>query len=436
VEAGPPAEPTLQDEYEPLGDVPASGGITQITFNNGAYFLKRTVDPTADEILASESGTYALDVGAGTLTLTPTGGMAQTHSFQVQLSGSSSSLSTSGFRTFGLGDIVNYVMSFFMDGQLFHTDSPATPNMGAADDAGWPIEDADTNETSMAEGGCSIPSDAGPPVSNGSGIDVSHYQGGVNWTLVKTGRNFGFAKATEGTSYTDSAFATNFAGMKTAGVQRGAYHFFRASKDPVAQADYFAGVLEANGYNARYDLAPMLDVEILDGVSAATAVAAVQAFLNEAEPKIGATMFIYTGPSFWTHQMGNPNFSSHPLWIAHYTTAAQPTIPSSWNSYTLWQYTQSDKVSGVGTAVDGDRWAGASTMASDAGMISTCGDGGDAGLIPGTCTHDVCTAGTALGQACTSCTMIVCANDPYCCDTYWGLSCFPDVQKYCGMTCP
>ncbi len=65
---------------------------------------------------------------------------------------------------------------------------------------------------------------------------------------------------------------------------------------------------------------------------------------------------------------------------------------------------------------------------------STSGDGG-ASLIPGTCTHDVCTAGDKLGQQCDSCTMKVCAQDPYCCDTYWGLSCFADVQQLCGQSC-
>jgi hypothetical protein len=56
-------------------------------------------------------------------------------------------------------------------------------------------------------------------------------------------------------------------------------------------------------------------------------------------------------------------------------------------------------------------------------------------IITGTCNHDVCTAGEKLGQQCDACTMKVCAKDPYCCDTYWGLSCFQDVQDVCGQTC-
>ncbi len=62
-------------------------------------------------------------------------------------------------------------------------------------------------------------------------------------------------------------------------------------------------------------------------------------------------------------------------------------------------------------------------------------DGGKPPIIPGTCTHDVCTAGDKLGQQCDSCTMAVCAQDPYCCDTFWGLSCFANVEKLCGKKC-
>jgi lysozyme len=442
----------LADEYEAQGSVPASGGITQITFNDdGTYFLKRMQGTAADEILAPEYGTYSLDLGAATLTLTPHAAAPVTLPFQLGLTGTSSATSGSGLHTQGLvGDVVHLIMSFFYNGQSFHTDAPAMPDNGMVDDAGWPAEDGSVAIHSDADTdvmpGCSSASDAAapPPMSSGTGVDVSHYQRSVDWSTVQMSRNFGYAKATEGVTYTDTAFVTNWQGMQAAGVQRGAYHFFRASKDPVAQADYFIGVLQANGFNASSDLAPMLDVEVLDGVSAATVASGVTAFLNEAQSKLGVTFLIYTGPSFWTNTLGNPNLSSNPLWIAHYTKAAQPTVPSTWSGYTIWQYTQSDTVNGISTPVDGDRSSNAVVaMPSDGGAdgsdgsSSSCSiDAGDGGLIPGTCTHDVCTAGIALGQACTSCTLVVCDHDPYCCDTYWGLSCFPDVQMYCGMTCP
>ncbi|AKU93716.1 hypothetical protein AKJ09_00380 [Labilithrix luteola] len=67
--------------------------------------------------------------------------------------------------------------------------------------------------------------------------------------------------------------------------------------------------------------------------------------------------------------------------------------------------------------------------------FSSDDDGTNPGAITGTCTHDVCVAGDKLGQQCDDCTMKVCAADPYCCDTFWGLSCFQSVEKYCGKKC-
>src|SRR5512140_3609631 len=59
------------------------------------------------------------------------------------------------------------------------------------------------------------------------GVDVSHYDGTIDFAKVKqSGRVFAIMKATEGTSYVDATFATHWADAKAAGVVRGAYHFF------------------------------------------------------------------------------------------------------------------------------------------------------------------------------------------------------------------
>jgi hypothetical protein len=60
------------------------------------------------------------------------------------------------------------------------------------------------------------------------GIDVSHYQGSINWKDVKNGGfSFAMAKATEGLTYVDPTFGTNYAGMHAVGLVRSAYHFGR-----------------------------------------------------------------------------------------------------------------------------------------------------------------------------------------------------------------
>ena len=65
------------------------------------------------------------------------------------------------------------------------------------------------------------------------GIDVSSYQGAVDWKQVKAaGVVFAFARVSDGVDVIDERFADNFAAMKRAGVRRGAYQHFRAAADP------------------------------------------------------------------------------------------------------------------------------------------------------------------------------------------------------------
>ena len=79
-----------------------------------------------------------------------------------------------------------------------------------------------------------------------AGIDVSSYQGGVDWkSVAASGQQFAFTKATEGVTYTDDQLAANWAGINAAGMTRGAYHFGHPSIDAVAQANYFVNAVNA-----------------------------------------------------------------------------------------------------------------------------------------------------------------------------------------------
>jgi hypothetical protein len=84
-----------------------------------------------------------------------------------------------------------------------------------------------------------------------------------------------------------------------------------------------------------------------------------------------------------------------------------------------------------------DTWSCDASKFGD--CMCDCGCGApDIDCADGTCSgcgHDECTAGDPLGASCTDCTTKVCAADPYCCDQYWGVSCFDDVQNLCGKTC-
>ncbi|HEX8950379.1 MAG TPA: GH25 family lysozyme, partial [Polyangia bacterium] len=153
-----------------------------------------------------------------------------------------------------------------------------------------------------------------PGPSTVQGIDVSEFQGAINWPAVKAaGKDFAFIRVSDGT-YQDPKFDTNWAGAKAAGIIRGAYQFFRASDDPIAIADQF---LARMGTLGQGDLPPTLDVEVTDGQSATTIRTRMEAWLAHVEQKTGRIPFIYVSPGFWP-SLGSPNESHYRLWVANW----------------------------------------------------------------------------------------------------------------------
>ncbi|MFD1697248.1 glycoside hydrolase family 25 protein [Roseibium aestuarii] len=189
------------------------------------------------------------------------------------------------------------------------------------------------------------------------GIDVSHYQGTVDWTSV-AGANIRFAilKASEGTSFQDPTFHTNWAGAKAAGLACGAYHYFLPTESFMQQADNLVGALQAVQFDPATDLPPAIDCEEMQGCSPATYAYALSALVELVQMFIGVKPMIYASPAFW-NALGNPGFGDHPLWIAEYTSAAAPSVPKPWSDYAIWQYTNSGSVPGVNGPVDRNRMA-------------------------------------------------------------------------------
>lgn len=79
------------------------------------------------------------------------------------------------------------------------------------------------------------------------GVDVSRYQGAIDWpTLAAQGIDFAFIKATEGSSFVDPRFAANLSGAKAAGLRVGAYHFFSYESPGATQADNVIRIVPAD----------------------------------------------------------------------------------------------------------------------------------------------------------------------------------------------
>ncbi|MGW3073244.1 lysozyme [Kitasatospora sp. NPDC001132] len=178
------------------------------------------------------------------------------------------------------------------------------------------------------------------------GLDVSSYQGNVNWSSVAAnGAKFAYVKATEGTGYTNPSFAQQYNGSYNAGLIRGAYHFALPNASSGAtQANYF--VSHGGGWSADgKTLPPALDIEYNPygatcyGLSQSAMVNWIRDFSNTVHSRTGRYPTIYTTTNWWTQCTGNNGGfgTTNPLWIARYASSVG-TLPNGWGYQTFWQF--------------------------------------------------------------------------------------------------
>ena len=179
------------------------------------------------------------------------------------------------------------------------------------------------------------------------GIDVSRYQGVIDWKLVEQQDiDFVFIKATEGNTLRDTQFHTNWNALSENRMRRGAYHFFRPTVDAVAQANNFTKVVKIK----KGDLPPTLDIEVLDGVSKSELITSVKSWLAVVESKYGCKPIIYTNMKFYNEYLAG-HFDDYPLWIARYNSQLSPKIEGNQN-WDFWQYGNRGKLEGIKGDVD------------------------------------------------------------------------------------
>ncbi|HEX5014808.1 MAG TPA: GH25 family lysozyme [Candidatus Limnocylindrales bacterium] len=199
-----------------------------------------------------------------------------------------------------------------------------------------------------------------------NGIDISYHQGSIDWSRVAGAeKTFAFVRASAGTLTSDPAYRSNVAGARAVGLKAGSYHFGNpdsAPDDAVNEARWFL----QNATLVSGDLIPVLDLEVSNGLSAAALTTWAQTWLTEVESATGVRPLIYTNPTFWSGSMGGTDWfarNGYRLWVAHWTSASQPTVPAAnWagNGWTFWQHSSRGTVPGVNGEVDLDRFNGTS----------------------------------------------------------------------------
>ncbi|WP_345074405.1 glycoside hydrolase family 25 protein [Hymenobacter fastidiosus] len=177
------------------------------------------------------------------------------------------------------------------------------------------------------------------------GIDVSSYQGRIDWPVVASHRvRFAFIKATEGITLRDSRFSANWRAARKAGVYRGAYHYFQPNYDGAQQANLFVRTVP----RAPGDLPPVLDVEAPQFHDVAVMRRNVATWLRLVERHYGVRPILYSNYSFYKRYLAG-HFDQYPLWLAHYEVESPQLARERW---IIWQHSDEAHVPGIRGAVD------------------------------------------------------------------------------------
>ena len=206
------------------------------------------------------------------------------------------------------------------------------------------------------------------------GIDVSNYQGYVTWSSVYgDGARFAYAKATEGTSFTDADYSGNMSRGKTQGLQMGAYHFAHPEANCVSpEANHFwavaGGQITADGKS----IYPTLDLEVFSGHSCQNS---YTDWSNQWSTDVKAKTGNFLHPIIYISACNACNLNSGitlSAWIADYNggnlyTGNPWTVCCScnvWgggcnaNTWTFWQVSSTGSIGGVSGNCDFDAYNG------------------------------------------------------------------------------
>ncbi|MBQ9742275.1 MAG: glycoside hydrolase family 25 protein [Ruminococcus sp.] len=191
------------------------------------------------------------------------------------------------------------------------------------------------------------------------GVDVSAYNGEIDWKAVKAcgvdfamlrigGRGYG----EEGVMYEDEYFLDNYRGAKAAGLQVGAYFFSQAAtvEEAVEEAEYALEILDGKklDYPLAFDweIIESADYTRIDDVMPDTLTEAARAFCDTVKAE-GYEPSLYTGYSLAYYKYDLSQLSDIDIWYAQYNTTAD-----LYYNYMMWQYTDSGTVDGIDGDVD------------------------------------------------------------------------------------
>lgn len=181
------------------------------------------------------------------------------------------------------------------------------------------------------------------------GIDVSQFQGEINWDEVDSIENkfpikFVFIRASAGSNKKDRRFEENWEQAKEHHFICGAYHYYRPNENSIEQADNFIKTVTLQ----KGDLPPVLDIEKLpENQSIDSLKVGLKRWLDRVDAHYSVRPIIYTGEKYYTDFL-KEEFKGYTFWIANYNFFVE-NIKDEW---LFWQFTQKARINGIDENVD------------------------------------------------------------------------------------
>ncbi len=180
-----------------------------------------------------------------------------------------------------------------------------------------------------------------------AGIDVSHYQGSINWREVaRSGTvEYVYIKATEGENLVDNTFRTNLNGARRAGLRVGVYHFYIPSVSPQRQFNNFRSVVNLK----EMDLLPIIDIERRGREPLPQFQRNLRTFIQMIERHYGVRPILYCSRDFYNKYLSGP-FTSYKYMVARYAEEVPQLCDEA--PFVMWQYSATSRVQGIRGNVD------------------------------------------------------------------------------------
>lgn len=178
------------------------------------------------------------------------------------------------------------------------------------------------------------------------GIDVSHYQGNIDWKRVaEQDISYAYIKATEGQGLIDEYYEQNIREARKAGISASAYHFYRPN---IAWEEQFA-LMTSVVKQDDLDLVPLIDIEVMGNVSRDKFIKDLREFVKAVTKHYGKKPLLYTFHNFYNKNLVG-EFKDYHWMIARYRSD-EPWLDDN-VKYLMWQYSSTSKIDGIRGNVD------------------------------------------------------------------------------------